>query len=221
MTSQCLLVAIRFPASSEYYWLNTPFEMLSKHVAEARILYAYTPYTKGTETAFVELAYHLLADLRAAERGNTSTKTAQELKKCMYRASLELEAQDIERVMHTVRNLLRDEMWDKAKTRFLKFIQEDYCKDLFQKVCKPVTEKYSSLLKDDLFTGYQYVSARGSAIADDIKDVVLKGNVNVNEMLSDMCFLHYYVNERHFNTVDSFLQGYIIASFCSIYCTTL
>lgn len=221
MTSRCLLVTIRFPASSQYYGLNMPFEMLSKHVAQAGILYACTPYTKGTETVFLELAYHLLADLRAAERGNTSTKTVQELKRCMYRASLDLEAQDIERVMYTVRNLLKDEVWDKAKSRFLKFIEEDYCNDLFKKVCEPVTQIYSSLLEDDLFTGYQYVSARGSDIANTIKDVVLKRDVNVNEILSDMCFLQYYVNERPFNTVDRFLQGYIITSFCSIYCSTL
>lgn len=221
MTSHCQLVTIKFLRPYQSHLLYIPFRMLSNHVAESGIMFACTPYTRGTQTIYVEFIYHLLTELNAAEKGNTSTQPTQSLKTFMSAARLQLEAHDIERVMHTVRSLLTDTMWVKAKNRFLKFIEEDYCKDFFQNVCQSVTQAYKSLLEDDLFTGYQYVSARGSAIADTIKEIVSKRKVNISELLLDMCFLHYYVNENPFNTVDSFLRGYIITSFYSIYTSTL
>ena len=195
--------------------------MISKGVAECGTVYAYTPYTEGTENEYVQLACHVLADFRASDQGKyEADRAAHSLRMCMNHAKYVLQAHDIERVMWTVRSLLKDAMWDKAKARFLKFIYEDYCSDFFNKVCRPVVQVYGTLLEDDLFTGFQYVSARANAISSTIKDIVTKGGINSAELLDGRCFLQYFVNEQIYNTVESFLHGHITASFCSIYAYT-
>lgn len=220
MTSNGRLVTIRYGdygISRDKYSVNVPNEILSKSVANCGFINAFVPYTKGTEDIYTNFVCHIVRDLRDINRGGHEAINATwSLKVEMKMAKLYLNAEDIDRIMHTIRNLLTDEAWEKIKTDFLDFIRYKYCRPFFDKVCNPTKKTYRTLLEDDLFTGYQYMSGRSSAIADTVRSIIRQNPLDTDAMFSDICFLRYYVNERPYFGIESFVEGCIICSFCQI-----
>ena len=213
MTSQKQAVEIRFAQSfsSIPHILMIPSKILSKHVAWSGHLYAGIPLTKGGEGAYVNfLCYTLLNLHKIVQGGETSTTPANALRMQFDKAKSELLADDIDRVINTIKVLLTDEAWGTMKKGLMDFIRYDYCKDFFTQVCAPTKASFGTLLGGDLFTGYQYLLGRSPDIIHTMK--VHMSGLDTRTMASDMCFLRFYANEKTVATMEDFLDGLITCS---------
>ena len=198
-------------SSSTSYHLLLPGKIVSRHVVRSGRLYACDPITIGGEGAFAHLLCCTVINLyKIVCGGEMSVRPAKALSVEIDKAKSQLLADDINRVMNTIKILLTDEWWYAIKTCFMEFIRIDYCKDFFDQVCMPAKETFGALLCGDLFTGYQYLLGRSSDIINTVK--ISMAGLDTRKMTSDMCFLRFYANEKSVATVDDILEGLIICS---------
>lgn len=206
-------IEIRFDLddTSPKYLLLVPSKIISRHVAKCGWLHAYTPLTTGGEDAFVDfLCLTVIHLYNISQGGEGSITAAKALSVEMDKAKSRLLADDLQTVMSTIEILLTDDAWGAMKACLLNFIRNDYCKDFFSQVCKPVMRPFKTLRGGDLFTGYQYLLGRSADIITTIKSIVI--GLDQSKMSSDMRLLRFYANAKPVATLDDFLEGLVICS---------
>ena len=185
-------------------------DIVSKAVMDTfNVFYARPPYTRGKDEACIELTTRLVQDLPIIDRGGAeSIRAANFLREQMDSARTELVVEDIESVMCTVKDILTDAAWDKFSLLFLKFLRGDYCKDFFEKVCKPVKKIVTKWPADVLFTDYQILFGRRTQFAYAIKTITRK--VDTSEMLKKRSFIRFYGHNNDVKTMENVIDGLII-----------
>lgn len=216
MASIYQLRPMRFTGEQSPYWVYMKNDIASLAVIGTCSVNVRPPYTTGKDKACIELTIRLVHDLLNTNKEQTeSNRALNRLKEHMDSVKDELVEEDIDSVMATVRDMVTDTAWEKFKTSFLKYLHDDYCSDFFNDVCEPITKTIIAQLDNKLFTRYQVILGSSSKITDAVKNIT--EHVDTSEMLSKMCFIHFYANNNGYNTLDKFIEGSIINSFTCIH----